>query len=93
MNRSYRSNFQRGMPLYNCIVCKRRTRGDGDCNSCELCAECFELAGWDNHHNDNGSKPDAEEMATFNALLKKIVKLGGDGDRVKSLNDYLWTEG
>ena len=86
-------HFQIGSGVYTCICCSRRTRGDGESNGCELCGQCFELAGWDNHHNDNGTKPDAEQMAEFNKLLARIVELGGDGEEVQGLNNYLWTGG
>jgi hypothetical protein len=84
------SRFQRGHGVFNCGVCGRKTRGDGESQGCDLCGQCYELAGWDNHHNDNGSKPDADEMVTFNALLADIGKKGGDVQKVKELNDYLW---
>jgi len=89
MNNRY---FQRGSGVYTCGSCNRRTRGDGESNGCEMCGQCYEIAGWDNHFNDKGETPDAEEMATFNKLLAKIVELGGDGDRVQSLNNYIFTE-
>ena len=57
-----------------------------------MCGQCYELAGWDNHHNDNGSTPTASEMREYTRLLDQIGERGGDTERVKALNDYIWTE-
>ena len=89
---SHRSKFQAGHGIYNCSVCRRRTRGDGDSHTLDLCGQCHELLGQDNHYNDNGLKPDAADMNTFNSLLAEIVAKGGDGDYVKRYCTYIWTD-
>lgn len=47
-----------GTGVYACACCGRKTRdtGRGDNESAGLCAECFDLAGEENHHSDNGGK-------------------------------------
>lgn len=87
------SHFRRGQGVFPCDCCGRQTRGTIDTIGIDMCAQCYDLAGDDNMHNDDGTTPDAEQMAHYNALLAEIVAKGGDADKVKGLNDYLWTEG
>lgn len=89
-----RSHFRRGQgrTVFACECCGRQTRGQTDCIGIEMCQQCYDLAGDDNMHNDDGTDPTPEQMAHYNALLAEIVAKGGDADRVKALNDYLWTE-
>ena len=51
------SRFEGGISgtVYTCFVCKKRTRetGDGE-SSCQLCKRCYEEAGYENEHSDNG---------------------------------------
>jgi hypothetical protein len=79
---------------YKCHVCGRRTRYTG--GEAGNCLECYEIAGLDNMVNDNGYEPGSKEYADARAecdtLLAKAVKLGGDGERIKSLNEYIWRE-
>ena len=88
--RGYDDRFTRG--VFTCIVCHRNTRGNGDSAQLELCPECYELAGWDNHHNDNGTTPTPDEMAEYCELRDKAVARGGDKDRIEGLNDFLFNE-
>jgi hypothetical protein len=85
--------FERsGRGVFACDVCGRNTRntGQGD----QICAECFEIAGLDNMVNDNAYKPGSEEYAgalkECEALLAKAVKLGGDAEKIKDQNGYIW---
>lgn len=50
------SRFARGSGQYACNCCGRQTRstGRGDNEQVRLCAECFDLAGIENHLSDTG---------------------------------------
>ncbi len=58
MTRSKNSNFGTNTGgtiggTYTCRICKKRTRETGQCESnVELCAACYDYAGWENAHND-----------------------------------------
>lgn len=60
MTRSKNSNFGTNSGgtiggVYTCRVCKKKTRETGECESnVELCAACYDYAGWVNTHSDNG---------------------------------------
>lgn len=85
------SRFQHGSASYSCGICKRRTRETGEGESgCQLCVQCFTLAGEDNHHNDNGSIPSITERRQYDALLAEIVAAGGDGERVRDQNGFIF---
>ena len=84
-----RSHFRRFKPIFKCRVCQRNTRNPDD-GGTELCAQCFELAGLDNMINDNGLDLTSDIMAERDALFNEAVSKGGNGDRIKSCNDYLW---
>lgn len=73
------NQFLRGQSVYTCRCCSRQTRqtGRGDNDGIELCAECYDLSGWENQFMD-GRQPDdvsddeLRQMAeTYNALLAK----------------------
>lgn len=87
------SHFQRGQGVFNCTCCSRLTRGTTDAIGMELCQQCFDLAGDDNMHNDDGTTPTPEQMAHYEKLLAEIVAKGGDAQSVKNLNDYIWVPG
>jgi hypothetical protein len=72
-------------------MCKRRTRGDRDSADLRLCAQCYELGGADNSHNDNDTPPTDKEMVYYETLVAKIEKSGGDGQKVREFHDYIWT--
>ena len=49
--------------VYTCSSCKKQTRETGQGESgCDLCAKCYDEAGWENSHTDGnhdcGSEPD-----------------------------------
>lgn len=93
MNHRHFRNVGHGS-VYTCQVCGRRTRYNG--GEAGNCLECYEIAGLDNMVNDNGYKPGSKEhqdaLDECNRLLEKAVKLGGNGERIKALNDYIWRE-
>jgi hypothetical protein len=86
--------FAIGSGAYTCAMCGRRTRstGRGDNEHAGLCAECFDLAGEDNQHNDDGTEPTAAQLVWYNDLLQIIADRGGDAAKVKRTCSYLWVE-
>lgn len=50
------SRFAKGSAVYVCRVCKRATRqtGRNDNEHAQLCAQCYDLAGEENHLLDTG---------------------------------------
>lgn len=73
-----------------CHICNRMTRDTGQ-GVDHLCMECYEICGYDNQVNDDGA--DAPPPATLkecNRLLAVIKKRGGDAEKVKKCNQYIW---
>jgi len=79
-----------GSGVYRCRVCHGRTRRtDQDAAQIGLCAECFELAGDDNMHNDDGTVPTARQAVHYAELLFRISRReGADAQRAKDANGY-----
>lgn len=79
-------------PTYNCFCCGRRTRYTGGEGG--NCLECYEIAGLDNSVNDNGYKPGTTDYAgarkEADRLLAVVAKRGGNAERVKKLNGFIW---
>lgn len=89
--RKRNSNFGRQTPTYICNCCDRRTRETGNGESdCDLCYECYELAGLDNSINDGGRDATPSELAWANELLGRIAKKGGDVEYARNSNSYIW---
>jgi hypothetical protein len=86
------SRFQRGSGVFTCTCCGGRTRDTGvQSIGSELCADCYELAGMDNACNDNRTTPEQEGYTKeIEQRLAKITKRGGNVERVKAMNDYLF---
>jgi hypothetical protein len=88
-NRHFRRG--RGKPTFTCAICERLTRDTGQ-GVDHLCHECYDICGIDNRINDDGNS--AETRAKYadesDRLLAKIVKLGGNGERVKKQNSFVW---
>ena len=86
-----RRHFQRGYGVFECRVCGRKTRNP-DHGGTELCSQCFEIAGLDNMVNDNALEGDAKAkvVAECNIYLAEIAEKGGDVERVKNCNDFIW---
>ena len=72
------NRFAKGTGLYTCRCCKRRTRdtGRGDNEGVGLCAECYDLAGEENHLSDNGTFYDSP--ANVLALINAVAIKGGN---------------
>ena len=88
----YNSHFQRGAGVYTCVICTRQTRGCPDSASLQMCEHCYELAGADNQHNDDGTVPTAEEMKEYNGYMKVIKERGGAEELVRKHNGYIFNE-
>lgn len=78
------SHFARGSGAYRCGVCNHLTRstGRGDNENAGLCADCYDLAGEDNHLTDNG------ELYSSKAEVLRMI----EAVRTKTGNDSLWAE-
>lgn len=85
-------HFRRGGGgVFTCRCCDRKTRHVDQPIGSELCPECDELAGLDNMVNDDcGGLEDV--IASRDAALKSIEKKGGNVEKVKRSNGYLWPE-
>lgn len=57
------NRFILGSGRYECRCCKRSTRstGRGDNENVTLCAQCYDLAGEENHLADNGTLYESPE--------------------------------
>jgi hypothetical protein len=83
------NRFQRSAKpvVFTCCVCDRRTRLSGQGND-ELCLECWELAGLENHILDGGKISD---IATDrNRLYAKAAKQGSDAAKIRAAFPRLW---
>lgn len=83
-------HFRRGQSTFTCNICGRLSRDTGDNGQHELCPDCYELAGLDNMHNDDGEAPTPQQMAQYDATLAYIVSKGGDADKVRKQFSYIW---
>ena len=93
-NRKYFKNqFGRGSVTFICAICDRRTRDTGQ-GVDHLCYECYEICGLDNTVNDDGSNINDVENKNIKEEcernLAKIIKLGGNGEKVKKQNRFIW---
>lgn len=92
--RKRNSNFRRGIPTYKCGCCGILTRETGDGESgCELCVDCYNLAGLDNGINDDGREPSESELRESARRLATIAAKGGNVERVIDMNEYLFAKG
>lgn len=78
------SQFARGSAVYKCRCCERSTRatGRGDNDHVRLCAECYDLAGEENHLSDTG-----EFYCQPSEILGLISFLESKGANVSCWND------
>jgi ribosome-binding protein aMBF1 (putative translation factor) len=84
------NGFRRfGPSTFHCEICGRNTRHVENTDA-PLCPECWELAGWDNHHNDAGEAPTAEELAFYDGMVAKAVKRGSDGAKMRAAFTFIW---
>jgi hypothetical protein len=82
-------HFKKGRSTFVCITCERTTRDTGQ-DVDHLCEDCFEIAGLDNQVNDSGEPVTVEVLRECNDRLAKIKRLGGNVERVKEANRYVW---
>jgi hypothetical protein len=78
-------------PTSKCSLCDRMTRDTGQ-GVDHLCHECYDVCGIDNMINDDGNS--AETRAKYepeaNRLLAVIGKRGGNVEKVKRHNSFVW---
>jgi hypothetical protein len=92
MNRKF-NRFGRG-GCFICRVCRRNTRETGgDHVQAELCEQCWELAGIDNHCNNHGvTGAESPYAAEAEMHLSAIARLGGPACRARARAScgYIW---
>lgn len=71
------NRFTRGTAAYKCRCCGRTTRdtGRGDNELVGMCAECYDLAGNENHLSDSGELYDNPQNIL--AWIEFIASKGG----------------
>jgi len=70
------AHFKRGSGVYRCRCCGHNTRDTGgDGAMAELCDLCYDLAGEENHINDNGNL--YEGAAYVAGMLAALDKRNG----------------
>ena len=76
------NRMKRGTGIYACNCCTRLTRstGRGDNDNVGLCAECYDLAGYENMLLDGMTLSDAD-MAHINEMVAYITAVGGNADK------------
>lgn len=77
------SRFAKGSGVYTCNCCNRQTRstGRGDNEHARLCAECYDLAGFDNQVSDEGiGSLTPENLSDIRTLIATITSKGGEVD-------------
>src|SRR5215475_3341223 len=75
--------------VITCSVCGRNTRQVENTDA-SLCPECLTLASLDNTINDNGPDTHQGWEDDRDRLLKRAVKRGSDGARIRAHFEYLW---
>lgn len=83
MTASKSSRFAKGSGVYTCNCCNRQTRstGRGDNEHIQLCAECYDLAGFDNQVSDEGiGSLTPENLSDIRTLIATITSKGGEVD-------------
>src|SRR5882724_8793953 len=74
------NRFERGSGCFNCGVCGRRTRSTGENAGCDLCPQCYEVAGIENMISDRSYDSPEEKAkleAEINKLNAEVIKPGG----------------
>lgn len=83
MTHSAASKFAKGSGVYTCRCCGHKTRSTdrGDNENVELCADCYDLSGFENQISDNGIETLTEaEINNIRVLAKAITDKGGKLD-------------
>lgn len=85
------SQFKRGSGMYVCACCKRNTRatGRGDNENVGICAQCYDLAGYENEIQD-GYDLDQRARENIKRLVAEVIELGGKPDI--SMFDFIESE-
>lgn len=47
------SGFETSGPLFNCLICGKRTRGVDGWSESDYCGKCNDMLMHDNYHTDN----------------------------------------
>lgn len=87
---SSHNRFARGTGCYTCESCGRKTR-QTDVNSgsdWKVCADCFELAGYQNGISDNGPLDAADYVDHARNHARTVYAKGGRLD----WNESFWAE-
>jgi hypothetical protein len=89
MAKAANSKFRSGSGVYVCRCCGIRTRetGSGEAG-CELCVDCFEIAGIDNGINDDGRAPTERERVELEQRVANIASKGGSVATVREWNTF-----
>lgn len=65
------SRFQKGSALYMCRCCGQKTRDTaGDAANVRMCAECYEVAGWENAVADGYEGADEELNTAIDTAVR-----------------------
>lgn len=88
-HQAQRRGFARGSfaQTYTCRCCHRVTRptGIGDNDGVQLCVECYDLAGEENHLSDNGTFYASPGQVL--QLIRSVTAKGGDASRWAELEE------
>ena len=83
MARTQNARFQRGSGVFKCDCCARNTRNTGQPHGSRLCAECYELAGWENSLSDEGPADFLKHKDDVVGELNRCVERGGNVDLLR----------
>lgn len=82
------STFGKGSGVFTCRCCGRRTRqtGRGDNEHTGNCAECYDLAGEENHLSDEGRLYGSVQYVLH--LIGAVREAGGDTSSWDDIENY-----
>lgn len=88
------ARFLKGQSVYKCRTCGRSTRqtGNGDNDMVQLCVQCYDLAGEENHLSDNCGEFYSSPIEVLDNI-SDITEKGGDAScwddlKAKALAQY-----
>jgi hypothetical protein len=72
-----------GRGVFTCAICERRTREttQGSTDS-SLCAQCWELAGYENQKSDDPDSWTVADQQAVHRLIDEAIKRGGNGAEI-----------
>jgi len=81
LQQAQRKGFVKGATnLFNCRICGHKTRPTGEDNDgVELCEDCYDLAGEENHFSDTGGEFYSPAQSVLDAIARVAAK--GDASR------------